>query len=107
MQILGYRRFPGLYYHRLTRYGVRQNLKKIGVSLLKHAMAAFRTNIWIPRCTLTQNEKSDLVSQLGIKGPTPSITTTTHLDLYKVHQANISFFWIGENEIGRWVLPNG
>ena len=29
----------------LNNMGIRQNIKKIGVSLLKHAMAAFRTNI--------------------------------------------------------------
>ena len=40
--------------------GIRQNIKKIGVSLLKHAMAAFRTNIWIPRCSLNAEKEKRL-----------------------------------------------
>ena len=40
--------------------GIRQNIKKIGVSLLKHAMAAFRSNIWIPRCTLNAEREKRL-----------------------------------------------
>src|SRR5205814_5499409 len=99
--------FPAYIIADLNDMGICQNIKKISVSLLKHAMAAFRTNIWIPRCTLNAERENDLVSQLEINRLTPSITTTTHLDLHKAHQANINFSWIGENEIGRWVLPNG
>ena len=40
--------------------GIRQNIKKIGVSLLKHAMAAFRSIIWIPRCTLNAEREKRL-----------------------------------------------
>src|SRR5207244_12982423 len=39
---------------------IRQNIKKICVSLFKHAMAAFRTNIWIPRCTLNAEREKRL-----------------------------------------------
>ena len=44
--------FPAYIIADLNDMGIRQNIKKIGVSLLKHAMAAFGTNIWIPRCIL-------------------------------------------------------
>ena len=40
--------------------GIRQNIKKVGVSMLKHAMAAFRTNIWIPRCSLNAEKEKRL-----------------------------------------------
>ena len=60
--------FPAYIIADLHDMGIRQNIKKISVSLLKHAMAAFRSIIWIPRCTL---KRRDLVSQLGIKRPTP------------------------------------
>src|SRR5438270_8948779 len=82
--------FPAYIIADLHDMGIRQNIKKIGVSLLKHAMTAFRTNIWIPRCTLNAERENDLVSQPGINGLTPSITTTTHLDLHKAHQYNIN-----------------
>ena len=40
--------------------GIRHNFKKLGVSMLKHAMAAFRTNIWIPRCNLNAEREKRL-----------------------------------------------
>ena len=51
----------------LNNMGIRQNLKQIGMSLLKHAMAAFRTNIWIPRCTLKAKKENVLAFLLLIK----------------------------------------
>src|SRR2546423_12478048 len=75
--------FPAYIIADLHDMGIRQNIKKIGVSLLKHAMAAFRTNIWILRCTLNAERENDLVSQLEINELTPSTTITTHLDRHK------------------------
>jgi hypothetical protein len=40
--------------------GIRHNFKKLGVSMLKHAMAAFRTNIWIPQCNLNAEREKRL-----------------------------------------------
>src|SRR6184192_3117833 len=54
--------FPAYIIADLNDMGICQNIKKIGVSLLKHTMAAFRTNIWIPRCTLNAEREK----QLGI-----------------------------------------
>ena len=42
--------------------GIRTNIKTIGVSLLKHAISAFREHIWIPRC----NPNTDKEKRLGI-----------------------------------------
>ena len=52
--------FPAYIIADLHDMGIRQNIKKIGVSLLKHAMAAFRSIIWIPRCTLNAEKEKRL-----------------------------------------------
>ena len=52
--------FPAYVIADLNNMGIRQNIKMIGVSLLKHAMAAFRTNIWIPRCSLNAEKEKRL-----------------------------------------------
>ena len=52
--------FPAYIIADLHDMEIRQNIKKIGVSILKHAMAAFRSNIWIPRCTLNAEREKRL-----------------------------------------------
>src|SRR2546430_4234945 len=52
--------FPAYIIADLHDMGIRQNIKKIGVSLLKHAMAAFRSIIWIPKCTLNAEREKRL-----------------------------------------------
>ena len=52
--------FPAYIMADLHNMGIRQNFKKIGVSLLKHAMAAFRSTIWIPRCSLNAEKEKRL-----------------------------------------------
>ena len=52
--------FPAYIMADLHNMGIRQNFKKIGVSLLKHAMTAFRSTIWIPRCSLNAEKEKRL-----------------------------------------------
>ena len=40
--------------------GIRNNIRTVGVSLLKHSIAAFREHIWIPRCNLNVDREKHL-----------------------------------------------
>ncbi len=54
--------FPTYILADLHNMGIHTNIKTIGVSLLKHAISAFREHIWIPRC----NYNADKEKRLGI-----------------------------------------
>src|SRR5207244_2944447 len=44
----------------LHNMDIRQNFKKLEVSMFKHVLVAFGTNIWIPRCTLNAKREKRL-----------------------------------------------
>ena len=52
--------FPTYILADLHGMGIRNNIRTVGVSLLKHSIAAFREHIWISRCNLNIDREKHL-----------------------------------------------